>query len=218
MKRATKEILEHLIQRHQDLKECQPAICKAAAMITAAYKKGNKLLLCGNGGSAADAEHIVGELMKGFLLPRTLDEAMKGKLKELFPDTAEYLSQNLQGPLPAISLVSQSGLMTAFGNDQAADLVFAQQVLGYGQKEDILLAISTSGKSQNVIYAAQVAKAQGLKVISLTGADGGPLKRLSDVLINVPSQETFLVQEYHLPVYHAICACVENEIFNKEDI
>lgn len=217
MKDTTKNILNDLIIRHSPLEVCYDAIYNAIDLIILCYKNKNKLLICGNGGSAADSEHIVGELMKSFLLPRKLDKSIQKQLKTIFPNNADYFIENLQEPLPAISLVSESALISAFANDQAPDLSFAQQVLGYGAKGDVLIAISTSGNSKNVVYAAQIAKAKGLNVISLTGNTGGNLKALSDVIIKVPSDETFIIQEYHLPVYHALCACVENEFFSKGD-
>jgi D-sedoheptulose 7-phosphate isomerase len=218
MRSTTKAILDDLIIRYDALKDCYSVNLDTVNLLVESYKNGNKLLICGNGGSAADADHIVGELMKGFLLPRTLSNDTQEQLNLMFPETADYLITNLQKALPAISLVSQTALITAFANDKAADLLFAQQVLGYGNKGDVLLAISTSGNSKNVIYAAQIAKFKGMRVISLTGASGGHLKELSDVLINVPSEETFIIQEYHLPVYHALCACIENEFFSDKDI
>ncbi len=215
MKISTKEIIDNLIKRYPKLKDC--FVTEAVEEIIKCYVSGNKLLVCGNGGSAADTLHIVGELMKGFLLPRKLDKRKQKEINTLFPETAQYFVNNLQGALPAISLVSETALLTAYANDQAPDLSFAQQVLGYGKKGDILIAISTSGNSKNVIYAAQMAKVQGMKVISLTGSKGGKLRSFSDILINVPSNETFIIQEYHLPIYHALCAAVENEMFSVED-
>lgn len=215
MKKSTKKIFEQLKKSYPIL-EGTP-ICEAAEELVLCYKRNNKLLVCGNGGSAADSLHIVGELMKGFLLPRKIDAEKQDAIKRLFPQTADYLIDNLQGALPAISLVNESSLITAYANDMAPDLAFAQQVLGHGNKGDILIAISTSGNSKNVLYAAQIAKVQGVRVISLTGRSGGNLKELSDILINVPADETFMIQEYHLPVYHAVCAAVENELFGPEE-
>lgn len=216
MKKSTELILQNLVDRYPSLKNLP--LIEAVNEIIDCYRRRNKLLICGNGGSAADALHIVGELMKGFLLPRELDEEKRYKIMEKFPESAEYLIKNLQKPLPALSLVSEVALATAYANDQAADLSFAQQLLGYGNEGDILLAISTSGNSKNVIYAAQIAKVQGMKVISLTGSSGGELKKISDVLLNAPSEETFIIQEYHLPIYHSICAAVENEFFCEERV
>ena len=211
MKNSTQQIIDNVIERYPELALCPVQV--AVEEIVACYNRKNKLLVCGNGGSAADSLHIVGELMKSFVLTRKLNNNKKEKIKVLFPETAQYYIDNLQEALPAISLVSEIALLTAYANDQAPDLSFAQQVLGYGKAGDILIAISTSGNSKNVIYAAQIAKVQDMKVISLTGSTGGKLKALSDILINVPSEETYVIQEYHLPVYHALCAAVENEFF-----
>ena len=213
MKDSTKKTLEVLFERYPALEACRADICEAAEMICAVYRAGGKLLLCGNGGSAADAEHIVGELMKGFLKKRPLTREIRERLRELFPQDADYMSENLQGALPAVSLVNSVALGTAFANDQAADLVFAQQVLGLGREGDILLAISTSGNSKNVLYAVEIARARGLKTIALTGRSGGRLKPLADITIAVPEDETYRIQELHLPVYHAVCIAAEEEFF-----
>jgi len=217
MKNSSINILKDLIIRYPELEQNYNNILDSINIIADCYKNGGKVLVCGNGGSAADSEHIVGELMKGFLLPRKLEVKDQEKIKEIFPEDAEYLIDNLQQALPTISLVSQTALQTAFANDNAPDLSFAQQVLGYGNKNDVLISISTSGNSKNVLYASQIAKCKEMKVVSLTGSKGGILKDLSNVLINVPSDETFIIQEYHLPVYHAICACLENEFFGYEE-
>lgn len=218
MKKTTKNVLEDLVRRYPILESCYADVCLAVEMLITCYKTGHKILVCGNGGSAADSEHIVGELMKGFILPRKLDVLLQDKIKNKFPKTAEYLSENLQGALPAISLVNQTALNTAFANDQAADLVFAQQILGLGKGGDILLAISTSGNSQNVLYAAQIAIVKGIKIIGLTGKSGGDLEKLADSCIMAPTEETYQVQEYHLPIYHAICLALEEEIFGELEI
>ena len=185
-------------------------------MMIACYRQGGKVLVCGNGGSAADSLHIVGELMKGFILPRKLKPELQEKLRSTCPEMAEYCIANLQGALPAISLVNEVGLTTAYANDQAPDLGFAQQVLGQGKEGDVLFAISTSGNSANVLYAAGVAKALGIKVIGLAGQTGGKMVQWCDVCIKVPSRVTFKIQEYHLPVYHALCLCLEEEFFGQE--
>ena len=213
MKDSTKKTLEVLFERCPALEACRADICEAAETICAAYHAGGKLLLCGNGGSAADAEHIVGELMKGFLKKRPLPPAVREKIKAAFPQDADYFCDNLQGALPAVSLVNSVALGTAFANDQAADLVFAQQVLGLGREDDVLLAISTSGNSKNVIYAVETAKVRGLKTVALTGRSGGRLKPLADITIAVPEDETYRIQELHLPVYHAVCIAAEEEFF-----
>lgn len=217
MKKTTNEILNRLLNRFSRLNNCGKDIRDAVEMITECYKNNGKLLICGNGGSASDSLHIVGELMKSFILPRKLESEYVEKINELFPEKAEYFIENLQGTLPAISLVSETALTTAYSNDNSADLCFAQQVLGHGNNNDILIAISTSGNSKNVIYASQIAKIKNMEVISLTGRDGGKLKKLSDININVEEQETFIIQEYHLPIYHTLCLAVENEIFGDDN-
>ncbi len=213
MKDSTKKALDELFDRYPALEICRADIFAAAETICAAYRAGGKLLLCGNGGSAADAEHIVGELMKGFLKRRPLPQTLREKIKTAFPQDADYLYENLQSALPAVSLVNSVALGTAFANDQAADLVFAQQVLGLGREGDVLLAISTSGNSKNVLYAAKVARVQGLKTVALTGRSGGKLKPVADITIAVPEDETYRIQELHLPIYHAICIAAEEEFF-----
>ena len=192
-------------------------VAESAEIIRRALQNGKKVLFCGNGGSAADAEHIVGELMKGFLLKRKIDDVMYAKMKKVCPAEADYLRDNLQGALPAISLVDEIGLNTAFANDQAPDLSFAQQVLGIGNAGDVLLGISTSGNSTNVIYAVQMAKVRDVKSIVLTGRSGGKLKPLADVAICVPDDETYRIQEHHLPVYHMLCIAVESEFFGPTE-
>ena len=166
-------------------------------------------MLCGNGGSAADAEHIVGELMKNFMIKRKTDAKFKSALKELGYIDADYLSEHLEGALPAIALVSQSSILTAFSNDNAADMMYAQLVYGYAGKNDM----STLGNSANVVNAAKVAKAKGIKVLSFTGKAESKLSEISDVTVRVPKSETFLVQELHLPVYHYLCANIEKAMF-----
>lgn len=217
MKGSTLQIIGNLIDRYPDLKNCCDSIYSSTIEIINCYKNNGKLLVCGNGGSASDSQHIVGELMKGFVLTRKIPSEKQDQIIKLFPENADYFIDNLQGALNAISLVGETALTTAYANDKAPDLSFAQQVLGYGNKGDVLIAISTSGNSKNVIYAAQIAKVNGMKIISLTGSSGGKLKALSNVLINVPSDETYIIQEYHLPIYHALCLAVENEFFGGEN-
>lgn len=214
MKETSKFYLDELIERYPVLDICFNDVYNATEELIKSYQNGGKLLVCGNGGSAADSEHIVGELMKGFILPRKLKPELSDRLKEN-SNNFEYLYQNLQYGLPAISLVSHTALSTAFANDQAPDVCFAQQVLGYGKSNDVFLGISTSGSSKNVIYAAEVAKTLGLKTIALTGGKESKLSRISDITIRVPSDVTFQIQELHLPVYHAICLMLENEFFKE---
>lgn len=216
MKKKAIMQLDELICRYPALLPCRESIERAVSEIAECYRQGGKLLICGNGGSAADSQHIVGELMKGFALRRRLNKKWLAKFSSVSAAHAGYLAENLQGALPAVSLVSENALSTAFANDVAADIAFAQQVFGMGRTGDILLGISTSGNSANVIYAAVVARALGMRVIGLTGDTGGELSQLCDVCICVPSQVTFAIQEYHLPVYHAICLAVEEEFFGEE--
>lgn len=216
MKKTSKWFIENLIERYPQLNCCMQDIEYALELMISCYLENSKLLVCGNGGSASDSEHIVGELMKGFLLERKLGSELKERIENITKEDAPYLLDNLQLGLPAISLVSQSALISAFSNDRAPDLAFAQQVLNYGNRGDVLIAISTSGNSKNVLHAAQVAKARDLKVISLTGQSGGKLLSISDCTIRVPSTQTYIIQEYHLPVYHALCAALEAEFFTQE--
>ncbi|MEG2022210.1 MAG: SIS domain-containing protein [Oscillospiraceae bacterium] len=210
---STKHFIADLICRYPKLEVCESSIENAVQILINSYNAGGKLLVCGNGGSAADSLHIVGELMKSFILPRKLSPQTQAKLRSECPDIAQYCIDNLQCALPAISLVSETGLSTAYANDNAPDLAFAQQVIGHGKQEDVLLAISTSGNSKNVLYAAGAAKAIGVKVLGLTGMGGGELAAKCDDCICVPETETFKIQELHLPVYHTICISVENEFF-----
>ena len=216
MRFTTKEILRTVLERYPTLRCQELEIERAVVLLVNCFTHGCKLLACGNGGSAADCEHIVGELMKGFLLERRLEPTMQERMRLACPEDAEMMIHSLQRAVPAISLASQTALMTAFGNDVSAQMLFAQQVLGYGREGDVLLAISTSGNSPNVLYAAKIAKLQGLKVVSLTGRSGGRLKEISDTAICVPADLTYQIQELHLPVYHCLCACVENELFGGE--
>ena len=217
MKGTSRRILEQLQERYPGLTESMDDIYQMTESICQCYRRGGKLLVCGNGGSASDALHIVGELMKSFVLPRKIDEKLEQTLMNGNDDDAPYICQNLQGALPAIALVSEAALTTAYSNDVAPDMMFAQQVLGYGVAGDVLLGISTSGNSQNVILAAKVAKAMGIQTLSLTGRGGGKLKAVSDVTVAVPENETYRVQELHLPVYHALCMAIEEEFFGKDE-
>jgi D-sedoheptulose 7-phosphate isomerase len=213
MKKKSMDYVELLVKRYPALDSIKTNIVSAIEQLAFSTLQGGKYLICGNGGSSADSEHIVGELMKGFILKRTIDETMQLKLQENFSEDADYLIKNLQKGIPSISLTSHNALTSAFSNDNASDLIFAQQVLGYGSKHDVLIAISTSGNSKNILYAAQIAKVIGIKVISLTGKTGGKLKNLSDVLLNAPETETYKIQEYHLPIYHCLCLALENEFY-----
>jgi len=205
--------IEQLISTYPELNACLSDVKAAFEILRTTYQNGGKVLTCGNGGSAADAEHIVGELMKGYLLKRSLPEKTRTKLRIVSSQDGDYLLSHLQGALPAISLVSQTSLISAIANDTAADMIFAQQVYGYGREGDTLFGLSTSGNSRNVIYAMQVARALGLHTIALTGPTGGILKSVCDVCICVPWENTPAIQERHLPIFHVLCAMLEEEFF-----
>ena len=192
-----------IYERYSRLEACREDIEKAKSLMISTYEKGGKILLCGNGGSAADCEHIAGELLKGFLKKREVSDKR----------IPEEMRKNLQGVLPAISLVSQSAILTAFANDVAPEMIYAQLVYGYARENDLLIALSTSGNSKNVVNAVKVAKAIGIKTLSLTGECDSNLSGLSDVTVKVPESETFKVQELHLPIYHYLCAEAEKHFF-----
>jgi D-sedoheptulose 7-phosphate isomerase len=199
--------------RYPALESIIPEVKKAAELMVDCIKSGNKILLCGNGGSASDCLHIVGELMKEFKIKRPLSDEDKAALKAAGDDG--YIGENLQGAMPAISLVGVTALESAYANDAAPDLGFAQQVFGLGKGGDLLVGITTSGNSKNVIYATKVAKAKGLKTVILTGNGGGKIAGLSDVSLIAPESETYKIQEYHLPIYHNLCLALENEFFGE---
>lgn len=205
--------MEELLTRYPALKCCAEEIGKTAEILISGFKAGNKLMLCGNGGSCADCEHITGELMKGFLSRRPISPEKRAEMKKLNPDIGEDVLSKLQLAVPAIPLPSLTALNSAFCNDVDPSLVYAQELMGLGTPGDMLLCISTSGNSANCAAAAEVGKALGLTVIALTGAKGGRLKEKADICICVPETETFKVQELHLPVYHYLCAEVEATIF-----
>lgn len=216
MKQAVKNIFDELFERYPELEVCKESVMEAYDILYDCYSNGGTVLVCGNGGSAADSEHIVGELMKGFILKRQINKSDKAKLASSFPEEAEYFTDNLQSALPAISLVSQTAISTAFSNDVSPDMVYAQQVYGYIQPGDVLIALSTSGNSKNVVNAVKVAKAFGGKTIGLTGQKGGNISELCDTTIKAPSDITFKIQEYHLPIYHTLCAMIEYAFFYND--
>ncbi len=209
-------LLQHinvLIDRYPKLIVCREDIVKAYELLETAYSSGRKLLVSGNGGSASDSEHIVGELMKEFKLKRKVFADQASKLKKIDPELGQILADNLQGAFPAISLTGHSSLQTAFMNDSEPELIYAQQVNGYGKPGDVYLGISTSGNSKNVLYAAVNAKAKDLKVLGLTGSRENKLMKYADVCIRVPETETYKIQELHLPVYHCLCLMLEDKFF-----
>ena len=210
-----KKYLLHLIRKYPELEECISDIKLAIDIILSAINCNGKVLTCGNGGSASDAEHIVGELMKGFMHPRNLESKEIESIMQLYPETGNEIVKNLQKPIPAISLTSNMAFITAYSNDVNPEYIFAQQVYGLGNKGDVLLCLSTSGNSKNVINAAMVAKVKGVNIIGFTGKSGGMLKEYADVLIKAPSLITPEIQEYHIAIYHTICAQIEEDIFYK---
>ena len=204
-------MINELFERYPSLKQIKSEIEAADEILLKCFKSGNKLLVCGNGGSCSDSDHIVGELMKGFLSKRPVSEDTRKKLAQF--ENGEFLADNLQGALPAVALTNHSALITAFSNDVNPDMIFAQQVFGYAKEGDVLIGITTSGNSKNVVYAAEVAKMCGMKVIALTGKRENKLDKIADVVLHAPETETFKVQELHLPIYHYLCAKVEKELF-----
>lgn len=205
--------IDLLVERYASLESARNDIVAAYLLLEESYENGGKLLVAGNGGSAADAEHIVGELMKGFKLPRKPEADFAEKLVEENQELGSVLAENLQGALPAIALDGHPALSTAYMNDCEPLLCFAQQVNGYGKSGDVFLGISTSGNSKNVLYAATTAHAKGMKVIGLTGAKDSKLKDMSDVCIKAPQTETYMIQELHLPIYHCLCLMLEDNFF-----
>lgn len=205
--------IDRLQSRYPDLAPCADSIEAAFEVLRTTFASGGKLLICGNGGSAADSEHIVGELMKGFERNRPIDDVLRQRLREIDPERGSYLADHLQGALPAIALSGHAALTSAVNNDVAGDMVFAQQVLGYGKVGDCLIGISTSGNSANVLNAMHVARALELRTIGLTGRTGGLMRFLSDVLICVPADRTLEIQERHLPIYHTLSLMLEEEFF-----
>jgi phosphoheptose isomerase len=206
-------ILDKLFQKYQHLNTCRDEILTAFEILKLSYRAGGKLLICGNGGSAADSEHIVGELMKGYRKRREISKAFQDQLVNEFGPDGFYLAESLQGALPAISLASHTSLMTAISNDIGADCLFAQQVFGLGCLNDVLLGISTSGNSKNVRHAFQIARLKGMKTICLAGENTDRMKDICDVVISVPWRDTYEVQESHVAVYHALCGMLEEEFF-----
>lgn len=216
MRELDNRLMRHidlLVERYASLESARNDIVAAYLLLEESYENGGKLLVAGNGGSAADAEHIVGELMMGFKLPRKPEADFAEKLVEENQELGSVLAENLQGALPAIALDGHPALSTAYMNDCEPLLCFAQQVNGYGKSGDVFLGISTSGNSKNVLYAATTAHAKGMKVIGLTGAKDSKLKDMSDVCIKAPQTETYMIQELHLPIYHCLCLMLEDNFF-----
>lgn len=209
-----KTIIEKLLQHHPKLECVTDKLIQACDLLENSFRSGGKLMLCGNGGSACDAEHIAGELMKSFVLERKVSEEQKAALAAAGDDG--ILAEKLQNALPCIVLNGLPGLSSAYNNDVDGSLVYAQQAWGYTVPGDVFIGITTSGSSKNVVKAAIAAKAKGAKIIGLTGAKQGKLAPLCDVVLDVPETETYLVQELHLPLYHALCLILEERFFGQD--
>ena len=209
------EILNTFFSRYNQLGQIKEEIISAYSLMESAYKDNKKLLIAGNGGSAADASHIAGELMKCFRLPRPVSDDFAKALRNINNEKGAILSELLETPLRAISLTDMDALSTAYINDRAADTVFAQKLFGLADQDDVFLGITTSGNSKNVVLAAITAKAMGVKVIALTGANGGEIEKYADITVKVPETETFMIQELHLPIYHFWCQMLEDSFFNS---
>lgn len=204
-----------LIKRYPMLESIQLEILDAYLIMEECYTNGGKILIAGNGGSAADSEHFAGELMKRFKIPRPISKEFARKLQEIDPLRGKDLTKKLECSLMVIPLVAHEALTTAYINDVDGLGVFAQQLFGFGKKGDVFLGISTSGNSKNVMNATVVARAMGIKVIGLTGAKGGEIATVADVCVKVPETETYMIQEYHLPIYHCWCLMLEDKFFGK---
>ena len=205
--------LEELISRYPKLKSCYQEILQTFLILNDCGKSHHKILVCGNGGSSADSDHIVGELMKSFVKKRPITDELQKQISEVSNEEATLLNEKLQDAVAAINLSQHSALNTAFSNDVDASLIFAKQVVGYGNKDDVLICISSSGSSKNVVLASIVAKAKKMKVIGLTGERKGEVDKYCDVVIKVPETETYKVQELHLPIYHSLCLMIEDSLW-----
>lgn len=213
MEQIVKKEFEDLFNRYPQLEDCREDIKNAYELLQKTYENSKKLLIAGNGGSAADSEHIAGELMKRFKVSRPVSRELAEKLIAIDPERGKRLSENLEVPLRAVPLTSHIAITTAYMNDADASGVFAQQLLGFGDAGDVFLAISTSGNSENIISACVVAKALGIKIIGLTGQKESKLSKCADICICVPETETYKIQELHLPVYHCLCLMLESYFF-----
>ncbi|MBD3317441.1 MAG: SIS domain-containing protein [Chitinivibrionales bacterium] len=217
MKKTTEKHLDGLLERYSVLRACRDEVVEAHEVLVECCKSGGKILVCGNGGSYADAEHIVGELMKDYLIKRPIPAVDRERIGKTAASESEseYLCDKLQRAVPALPLSAHGALPSAVANDTGADIVYAQQVYGLGRPGDVLWGISTSGNSKNVLYAMKVARAIGVKVLGMTGASGGAVAGCCDVTIRVPESATYKIQELHLPVYHTLCSMLEQELFGE---
>ena len=211
MKETTKNVYEELFKRYPCLTEIADDVMQAFCLLKTCYQKGGKVLVGGNGGSASDSEHIVGELLKSFKKPRAIDEQVKANLSQ--SKNGEYLISQLEGALPAVSLVSQTSVLTAYANDKSWDTALAQQTYGLGRAGDCLIVLSTSGNSRNCVLAVEVAKAKNMQTLALTGQAESELSKICALTLRVPETQTYKVQELHVPIYHCLCAMLEEELF-----
>lgn len=213
----SKQIRDELFQRYPALVSCQKEFDEAYSVILDCYRKDGKLMLAGNGGSAADSDHFTGEMTKSFKFSRRLDSGFEQKLESLYGDEGKKLAENLEGGLMCIPLTQFAAANTAFMNDVLPEAAFAQLVQTFGRENDVFIGISTSGNSRNIILALMAAKARGVRTVCLTGATGGKCREFADVCICAPETETFKIQEYHLPIYHALCSMVEADLFESKN-
>lgn len=213
MKQRTEQLYKDFFDRQMHLLPLENSILDICDVLLHTYQNGGKVLICGNGGSCADGDHIVGELMKGFLLKRPLEKELLSRFEQIGGAEGLAAAQKLQQGLPAISLNAHAALLSAFSNDVDPELVYAQQVIGYAAKEDAVIGISTSGNSSNVVYALMAAKAVGAVSIAFSGRDGGKIGKIADYSVIAPENETYHIQECHLAIYHFICAYIESEMF-----
>lgn len=216
LKERLKSHIENLMIRYPRLEDIKEDIIDAYLILQECYENDGKVLIAGNGGSAADAEHIAGELMKNFKIQRSIPEQLKKQLIEIDAKRGEILASTLNQGLTALPLVAHEALTTAYINDEDGLGVFAQQLYGYGRRGDVLIGISTSGNSENILRATVIARALGIKIMALTGADGGELAKVADVVVKVPETETYMIQELHLPIYHCLCIMLEDNFFGKD--
>ncbi|MBO5078507.1 MAG: SIS domain-containing protein [Oscillospiraceae bacterium] len=214
MKERTSQFVNDFFRRHEDLIPLREDILQAGQMLIEAFEGGNQVLMCGNGGSCADCDHIAGEFLKGFLLKRPVPQDIQKVFEEKYGAEGAGIAGKLQQGLPAISLNTHSAAISAFANDVDPELVYAQQVLAYGKPGDVLIGISTSGNAANVAAAVMTANSIGVHTIGLTGKDGGKLAKLADLALIMPQMETYRIQEDHLAVYHLLCAMAEYELFD----
>jgi D-sedoheptulose 7-phosphate isomerase len=217
MKSSTHNIFKEFLYRYKSIDYLENSIFEAFQRLKTCVINDGTIFVCGNGGSAADCDHIVGELLKGFRLPRKLDDSRAAKIRGYLDEDKKNIVNKLQAGIKAISLTAHTALLTAISNDIDSDMIYAQQISVLGKEGDVLIGLSTSGNAENVFNGLAIGKALGLKTISLSGRDGGIIRQLSDIAIIVQEKDTYIIQEYHLPIYHCLCAMIENELFGEDE-